>query len=429
MLHDLRRWIEACLVAAAAMFWTTAPAQVRGDWPQLRGPQGMGVSRETHVPVRWSSDENIVWKAGLPGGGGSTPILVGDRVFLTAYSGYAVPGEPAGDIGDLQRHLLCLDVATGRALWQRDLPAQQPEQETIREGHGYASSTPVSDGQRVYVFFGRSGVYAFSLEGEQLWHADVGSNLYDWGSAASPMLAGDLLVVNASVESKALVALDKSTGREAWRAEGIHESWHAPLLLPLPTPGGGSELVLAIMGSVLGIDPATGEQRWTCETDIGWYMVPGLVADRDHVYCIGGRSGGGLAVRLGGRGDVTRTHRAWTIKKGSNVPSLILHEGHLYWVHENNSIAYCAEAATGKIVYEERLERADQFYASPVLVDGKLYYTTRSGRTFVLPARPEFEVLAVNRLDDRSMFNASPAVGNGCLFLRSDRFLYCIGEQ
>jgi outer membrane protein assembly factor BamB len=413
-------------VALISILWASLAVgqQAAGDWTQFRGPGGRGESAERGLPVHWSASQNIVWKTELPGPGASAPIFVGDGIYLTCYTGFTADG---GDLRRLTRHLVCLDRVSGKLQWKNDLPARQPEQETIRENHGYASHTPVSDGNRIYVFCGKSGVYAFDLAGKEVWHADVGDQLHGWGSAASPMLAGDLLIVNASVESQSLYAFNKESGREVWRARGIKESWNAPILVS--AGGGESELVVAIMGSVLGLDPTTGNQRWTCDTDIPWYMVPGLVSDGKSVYCIGGRSGGGLAVRLGGSGNVTKSHRTWWINKGSNVPSPILHEGKLYWAHENNAVVYCADAETGDIVYEERLQRAGQIYASPLLGDGKLYYTTRDGKTFAVSVGPKFEVLAVNDLGDRSAFNATGAIADGRLFLRSDKFLYCIDER
>jgi hypothetical protein len=158
-------------------------------------------------------------------------------------------------------------------------------------------------------------------------------------------------------------------------------------------------------------------------------MVPSLVNDKDTVYCIGGRTGGSLAVRVGGRGDVTQSRRVWTLNKGSNVSSPVFHEGHLYWLHENLGVAYCVEAATGKVIFEERLANAGQFYASPILADGRLYAVTRNGRGFVLAAKPQFEQLARNELGDRSSFDASPALDGNRLLVRSDKFLYCIGTK
>jgi hypothetical protein len=378
------------------------------------------------LPTTWSATENIAWKTALPGPGGSSPVVFGDRIYLTGYTGYAVPGSPGGDLNSLQRHLLCLQRADGKMLWKKDVPAAQPEQAKVRD-HGYASSTPLAEADGVYVFFGKSGVFAFSHEGQQLWQGDVGAKTHGWGSAASPVAFNDLVIINAAVESESLVALNKQTGKEVWRAGGMKESWNTPILVPVP--GGKPELVVAIFGKVLGFDPATGEQLWSCATGIGWYMVPSLVNDKDVVYCIGGRGNGAgaLAVRAGGRGDVTSTRRLWTLNKGSNVSSPIFHDGHLYFLHENLGIAFCVEGATGNLVFEERLPNAGQFYGSLVLADGKLFGVTRNGRAFVLAAKPQFEQLARNEFDDRSSFDASPAVDGRRLLIRSDRFLYCIG--
>lgn len=396
------------------------------DWSQFRGPDGQAISRSKGLPATWGADQNIAWKTPLPGPGASSPIVLGEHAYVTCYGGYAVPGSPGGELSALQRHVVCLQRTDGKVLWKKDVAAAQPEQAKVRE-HGYASSTPLADADRLYVFFGRSGVFAFSHDGKELWHADVGSQIHGWGSAASPVLYKDLVIINAAVESGSLVALNKQTGKEVWRAGGMKESWNTPILVP--AGGGKQELVVAIFGKVLGLDPRTGEQLWSCATGIGWYMVPSLVNDKDVVYCIGGRTGGSLAVRAGGRGDVTQSHRVWTLTKGSNVSSPVFHEGHLYWLHENLGVAYCVEAATGKVVCEERLNGAGQFYASAILADGKLYCIGRAGTVFVLSAKPQLEQLARNELGDRGSFDASPAVDGSRLLIRSDRFLYCIGGK
>jgi hypothetical protein len=414
----------------AFLFLPIPTANAQGpaaDWPQFRGPGGLGVSTDKGVPITWGPNQNIAWKVALAGPGASSPVTFGDRIFLTCWTGYNIPGQPAGNMDQLKRWVLCLNRADGKILWQQEVKSVLPEQAEIREGHGYASSTPVVDRERVYAFFGKSGVVALDHEGKQLWHADVGSGLNGWGTGASPVLYGDLLIVNASVESASLVALDRKTGKEVWRAGGIKESWNTPLLVA--APGGKTELVVAILGKVLAFDPATGTALWNCRTDISWYMVPSLVAHDGIVYCIGGRSGpAALAVRSGGRGDVTKTHHLWVGNKGSNVSSPIYHEGHLYWAHDGLGVVYCAEAKSGKVVYEQRLDRVDQIYASPVLADGKLYYQSRRGTVYVLAARPRYELLAQNSVAARGeSFLASPAVSRGQLLLRSDRYLYCIG--
>ncbi len=338
-----------------------------------------------------------------------------------------MPNEPEGNLQDLKRHLICLDAETGKQLWEQVVPAKLPEEERIRD-HGYAANTPAADRERVYAFFGKTGVFAFSHEGEKVWQADVGSGTSGWGTAASPVIYKDLLIVNASVESQSLVALDRRTGERKWQVDGIKESWNTPVIVR--TPGGDEELVVAMLGKVLGIDPDNGQQLWNCDTDITWYMVPSAVADRGIVYVLGGRSGvAGLAVRAGGRGDVTATHRLWTSNKGSNVTSPVYHDGYLYWMHENIGIAYCAHADTGEPVYEERMNRAGQVYASTLLADGRLYYVSRSGRTFVVAAKPKFELLSTNDLTDGGHFDASPTINGSRLLIRSDRTLYCIGQR
>ena len=405
-----------------------SPAPV--EWPQFRGPGGAGLAAGGAAPVKWGPELNVVWKTELPGPGASSPVLLGGKVFLTSYSGYGVSGAEGGDIRQLKRHLLCLDRGGGKLLWKRDVEAKQPEEQRVREDHGYATNTPVADGDRVYVFFGKSGVLAFDHDGNQQWQADVGSRTNGWGSAASPVIAGGLLVVNASVESESIVALDRATGKPVWNADGIRDAWNAPILVNVPGGTPATELVVAMMQKVIGLDPATGARLWSCDTGINWYMVPNLVADADGVvYCIGGRSGGALAVRAGGRGDVTASHRLWTGTRGSNVSSPVLAGEYLYWAHENRGEVYCARAKTGEIVYERRLDRAGQIYASPVLADGNLYYTTRDGRTWVVAAGPEFKLLSVNELEPRGTFNASPAVAGGRLYVRSNKYLYCIGER
>ncbi len=411
---------QACVQANAQ--------EKKANWPQFRGATQQGLSNETGLPVTWTATKNIAWKADLPGPGASSPIVVGSRVFVTCYMGYGVPDQPRKYNQDsLLYRLVCLWSKDGSLLWAVDVEPSLPEQNRIREGHGYASSTPASDGKWVYAFFGKSGVYAFDQYGQRKWRTEVGSKTHEWGSATSPVLFKNLVIVNASVESESLVALDKKTGKVVWRTKGIIDSWNTPLLVK--SEDGRKELVVAVRGKVLSFDPATGEQLWSCATDNGWYMVPSMVAHEGIIYCIGGRTGAGLAVRAGGEGDVTKTHRLWTINKGSNVSSPVLHDGHLYWMHENLGIACCAEAKTGKIIYEHRVGGADQVYASPVLADGKLYYLTRSGRTIVLAAKPEYELLAMNNLNDRSQFNGSPAIANGQLFIRSEKSLFCIGKK
>ncbi len=376
--------------------------------------------------MTWGESENIVWKTPLPGAGASSPIVFGDRIYLTCYTGFFVPGESGGSRDNLKRHLLAMNRKDGKLAWNTPVAAKLPEEERIRD-HGFAANTPAADAERVYVFFGKTGVFAFDHKGKEVWQADVGTKTHEWGTSASPVLYKNLVFINASVESDSLYALDRKTGKEKWRAKGIRESWNTPVLVTAKS--GRKELVVATQGTVLAFDPDSGEQFWSCKTDIGWYMVPSVVASDGIVYCLGGRSGtASLAVRAGGSGDVTETHRLWTSPKGSNVTSPVFLNGHLYWMNDSRGVAYCAKADSGEVLYEKRLERADQVYASALLADGRVYYVARDGRTFVLAAMPGFEQLAVNNLRDGGVFNSSPAVDGNRLLIRSDKFLYCVGK-
>jgi len=407
---------------------TAAPSGGAGsaDWPFFRGPTGMGTSSSTGLPLTWSLDENIAWKAELPGAGASSPVTFRDRIYLTCYTGYFVPGDDSGSLEDLKRHLLALNRADGKLVWDTPVKAKLPEESRIRD-HGFAANTPAVDEDRVYAFFGKSGVFAFDHEGKQLWEADVGDKTNGWGTSASPVLYKDLVFINASVESDSLIALDRKTGKEKWRAGGIKEAWNTPLVVTAKS--GRQELIVATQGKILAFDPDTGKDLWSCKTDITWYMVPSVIAHDGVIYALGGRSGvAALAVRAGGDGDVTESHRLWKGDKGSNVSSPVYLDGHLYFMSDSRGTAYCMKAETGEVVYEQRLERAGQVYSSALLADGRLYYLTRDGKTYVLAAKPEFEQLAANELRDRSIFNGSPSVDGSRLLIRSDKFLYCIGK-
>ncbi len=411
---------------ALIVLFAALPSLARaGDWTQFRGPGGLGVSDETGVPVHWSASENIVWKQDLPGPGASSPITLRGRVFVTCYSGYGL--EPAaGDQQNLRRHLLCFDRATGDLLWRKEFEPKLPEHDYQGEGsyHGYAASTPTTDGERLYVFFGKSGVFCFDLDGNQVWQTSVGDGTNGWGSGTSPVLHGRLLLINASVESGSLVALEKSTGAEVWRAGGIHAAWNTPLLV---AGEDRNELLVSVEGRVLSFNPDDGQPLWNAD-GVHRYVCPSIVAHQGVAYAIGGGHTS-LAVRLGGSGDVTGSHGVWRKSKGSNVGSPIYHEGHLYWAGDGGGYVCCQNAADGETLFEKRLEpESGTIWASPVLADGKLYIVSQHNGAYVVAAKPEFELLSHNVLeDDDSRTNASPAISDGQLFLRTDRRLYCIG--
>ena len=410
------------------------PSSASDEWPRFRGPDGSGLAAgDARPPTNWSATSNLKWKAALPGPGSSSPIIWGERVFVTCYSGYGEGSSGAGP-EKLQRHLVCLQRNTGKISWDKSVPAELPEDEysgNLRE-HGYASNTPVTDGERVYVFFGKTGVLAFDFDGRQLWKVNVGkqSSNRRWGSAASPILCQNTVIINAAEEGRSVLALDKLTGKEVWKTEvnSLELSFVTPVLVECA--GGRSDLALAVPGEMWGLNPATGKLRWFAQTGITGNVSPSVVAADGVVYATGGYPRQGtIAVRAGGKGDVTQTNVLWSSQSASYVPSPVVYHGHLYVVSDQGS-ALCLEANTGKLVYKERLPGVSggkPFYASVVLADGHLYATSRRTGTFVMQADPAFALLAQNKLaGDDTDFNGTPAIAGRQIFLRSNRFVYCI---
>jgi outer membrane protein assembly factor BamB len=388
------------------------------------------VSDETGIPVEWSDTQNLRWKAELPGPGSSSPIVTGDRVFVTCYTG--TQGS------ELKRHLLCFQLTNGAPLWQTTIDSKHPEDEYrgFLTEHGYASSTPATDAQRVFVFCGKAGVLAYDFDGKELWRADVGSESgpHRWGSAASLLLWQDLVIVNAAEESRSIRALDAATGAERWKAEAdlLALAYGTPALVTLPD--GAAELVVPVSEEVWGLRPDTGKLKWYCASPLAGTLVPSPVVSGDTVYVFGGNRGAGsLAIRAGGEKDVTKSHLVWTGRNSSYVATPVLSEGRLYWVDDRGT-AQCIDAATGQSVYRQRLpiegKRDRPVYASPVLADGRLYLVTRGNGAFVLSPGTALEIVAQNRFEsDDSDFNGTPAISGGSLLLRSDRNLYCVSAQ
>ncbi len=433
LTNRLRRILPWVAIAMGTFTSTHAHG---ADWARFRGPNGSGVAAGATSPATWSESQNLRWKAELPGPGTSSPIVVGERIFVTCYSGYG-DERGGGDLQKLQRHLVCVNRADGKIAWSAAVPAAQPEDSYsgFLAEHGYASHTPTSDGERVYVFFGKSGAAAFDLAGTKLWQTSLGtdSNRKNWGSAGSPILYKDFVIINASEESHALVAIEKKTGKVVWRADGagLDNSFGTPILVE---GEGRTDLVFSLPGELWGLNPDTGKLRWFAETGLPGNVAPSVVAGDGVVYTCGGFPRlGVLAVRTGGKGDVTKTHILWTGSVSTYVPTPVLHEGRLYFVSDGG-FATCLDAKTGNAIYKERLPGASAtgrggkpFYASAVLASGLIYAVSRQNGTFVFEAKPEFKLVAQNKLGgDSSQFNATPAIADRQLFLRSNQALYCL---
>lgn len=423
--------LAALLLALALPLLAAEP-----DWPRFRGPNGSGIATGAQPPTTWSDTQNVKWKTELPGPGTSSPILVGDRVFVTCWTGYGVTKGKS----PLSRELVCVDRASGKVKWTRAVAGetQVDHYEGYLPEHGYASHTPTSDGESVFVYFGRSGAAAFDLDGKQLWHVKLGdgANQKNWGSAASPLLYKDTVIITASEEAHAVVALDKKTGKEVWRAPGaaLEYVFGTPALAGSPT---APELVFALPEELWALNPDTGKLRWFATTGLPGNIAPSVVVGEGVVFAFGGFPQlGAVAVKTGGKGDVTISHRLWQTRNSTYVPTPVLHEGRLYVVTDQG-FALCLDAQTGEQVFKERLPGASAsgrggkpFYASAVLANGNLFAVSRRNGTFVIEAKPQFKLVAQNSFaSDATQFNATPAVSGKELFLRSDKFLYCVATQ
>jgi outer membrane protein assembly factor BamB len=407
-------------------------------WNRFRGPNGTGISNDSSIPLTWSESQNLQWKCRLPGPGSSSPIVNDRYVFLTTYTGYGVDSN-FGDIRRLERQVVAVDRETGTIAWSKSFPAVQPEDPYEGMGvpeHGYATNSAVVDDQRLYAFLGKSGVYAFDMEGNVLWNHSVGTDSSNrrWGSAASLMLYKDLLIVNASEESRCLVALDRESGDQVWSAaaESLELAYGTPAIAKVSPER--DDLVIAVPGEIWGLNPLTGKLYWFAETSLTGNLSPSLIVDGDKIYCFGGyRSSGSVALLAGGRGDVSSSNVLWTSRQSSYVATPVLFDNQLFWI-DDTGLYHVMDAETGESLLKTRVPGLDSrgrpVYASPIVVNDKIYIQTRQSGLFVMAPKPALEVLSQNQFaDDTSIFNGTPAVDAGQLFIRSYEYLYCVSSM
>ncbi|MDF1823774.1 MAG: PQQ-binding-like beta-propeller repeat protein [Verrucomicrobiales bacterium] len=408
---------------------TASPAFA--DWDQFRGPNATGTSDEK-IPISWSATKNLSWTTTLPGRGSSSPVISGDAVFITSYT---------GEGSDLMRHLMKIDFANGEVLWEKAVATEFPDDPAsgyINE-HGWASNTPVTDGDSVFCFFGKAGVYAFDFDGKERWKASTGpqSSRKRWGSASSPILYGDLLIVPAGDEARAIIAFDKSSGKEVWRYEShvMEQTYGTPVLAKVNESR--TDLVFAAPTRWVGLDPETGDETWFAN-----YNLPGNISNTTHLSGEILTISGGfprtarVAVKTGGVGDLTEDILYDTQKPATYMTMPVEHDGVLYWISDSG-IAFAAEPGESTALWQERVPglagaggRGKPFYASPVISAGKIYAVSRANGIFVIePSRDGLKVLSQNTFEgDDTIYNASPAVSDGKMLIRSQNKLYCISH-
>ncbi len=439
----LRIPLGIALISSLTFLSTTAWA---ANWPQWRGPGGMGVSTEKNLPAEWSTTKNIKWKTPIAGRAHSSPVVWGNRIFLTtAIEGAVVPGAKAvkhmdGDkeflhpdsIGADRRHafkVICLNATNGKVLWEQTAFEGTPYDNRHRKS-SFAASTPATDGKLVFAFFGTEGLYAYDMNGKLAWKADLGKlGTVGMGTGTSPVLTDHLVIVQCDEENGAasfIVALDKKTGKEAWRTpRKIQVSWATPILV---TTAKRSELITSGTEAIIAYDPATGKELWR-HKGVESNAIPSPVANQELVFVSAGFPAKiAMAIRLGESGDLTDSKNViWKYAKGTAyVPSPILYGDYLY-LTTDRGILTCLDAKTGEVKYEGgRIPIPATFTASPVAFDGKILLTSEDGDTFIVKAGPKHEILGTNSVGEPVY--ASPAISDQKIFIRGEHNLYAIGN-
>ena len=423
-LVSRRTWLQmlgaVAMLPAARLSGQTAAVEMIGEtgegakyWPRWRGPSGQGYVNGSGYPDRWSATENVLWKSAVPGAGNSSPIVWRDRIFVTT------------SYDDGQRlSVLAYQRSDGRQVWEAFAPDGRAGRS--HQKNGYASATASTDGERIYVSFGARGLLAVTMDGKVAWHQDLGPINNYHGPAGSALLYKDRLILYQDQKGNGFIAaFDARTGKELWRtSRDANVGWGTPVAIRVD---GHDEIIVNSQNRVFAYNPDTGAELWSCGGPT-FEVIPTPVVGHGLVFCSSGRAGPTLAIRPGGKGDVTGSHLVWSTPRGSPfVPSPILHGPYLYMVNDMQSIATCFEAATGTTVWQERLgvAKREGFSASPVVVDDKVFFTNDDGETFVLRTGPKFEILRVNNIGERTL--ASPALLDGRWYIRTDGNLFAIG--
>ena len=444
IFSNLRILLVIVFLSSAALLSVTAGA---ANWPQWRGPGGMGISTEKNLPVEWSTTKNIKWKTPIAGRGHSSPVVWGNKIFLTtAIEGDVVPGAKAvthvveggqvflhpDSVGADRKHtfkVLAVNADTGKVLWEQTAWEGTPYDNRHRKS-SFASATPVTDGSMVFAFFGSEGLYAYDMNGKLAWKADLGKlGTVGMGTGTSPILYENLLILQCDEEMGAasfLVALNKKTGKEVWRvARKVQVSWATPILV---STAKRAELITIGNEAVISYDPATGKALWR-HKGVDSNAIPSPVANQEMVFVSAGfPTKIAMAIRLGASGDLTNSPNVlWKYEKGTAyVPSPILYDDYLY-LTTDRGILTCLDAKTGEVKYEGgRIPIPATFTASPVAFEGKILLTSEDGDTFIVKAGPKHEILGTNSVGEPVY--ASPAISGQRIFIRGEKNLYAIGK-
>lgn len=416
-----KRILPAALLAGLSMSIASAE-----NWPQWRGPNLNGISNERNLPVKWTAEENITWKLAMPSWTGSTPIIWGDLIFLNVAEG-----------DDLS--LWCIDRNKATPVWKKHLSGGNVK---MRK-QNMSSPSPVTDGRNVWVMTGTGFLKGFDFKGNELWSRDIqkdyGKFGLNWGYASSPLLHLDSLYVQVlhgmrTDDPSYVMRIDKKTGKTLWRVErptdAIRESpdsYTTPALLRV---GNGVEIVITGGDCVTGHDPATGKELWRANglnpSKNPAYRIVASPVVADGLIYAPTRVRPLLAIKAGGRGDITETHRAWSFDKGPDVPTPVT-DGKYFYVVDDRGIMWCLDAKTGQPIWGPERLKPGTYSSSPVLADGKLYVSNEDGLTSVVSAGPRFELLAENALNDYCL--SSPAISDGQIFIRTAQNLFCIGKR
>ncbi len=438
----IRNPISNAVIAAIALASTLLQTASADQWPRFRGPAAGGVAQSPQgVPAQWSATENVAWKTELPGPGASSPIIIDDRVYVTSYSGYGLDREAPGDIKNLKRNLTCIDLRSGDVIWSKAVAAELPEDLYDQSGvssHGYASHTPISDGQRIYCFFGKSGVHTFDLNGNKLWNAKVGkgSDPPRWGSSSSPVLHNQTLIVTASAESQSIFGFNAATGKQEWqfKSKELDGTWATPTLVPVTSDR--TDVALLVANQIWGLDPNNGKRLWRSEPIGSSQAYTCVLASGNRLFASTGQGGGTVAIDLDNPTASTKSF-AWTSSVNATYASPLFHNDRVYVV--SRGVLSVLDSESGERIEQLRLRGArrmgnDRFgsldYASPVIADDRLFFQCASGQMFVFDISSErTKLIGVNEVtEDDEVFWGTPAVANGRMILRGSKHLYCIAD-